>query len=85
MGRAKALSALFKAGSEILPARSGVDKPRALTLFKSRPGGSPKVLNIITRGNAKVFLCLSKLEVKFFQREAVRSNKGHLRFLRQNK
>jgi hypothetical protein len=76
MGRkcGKALSVLFKAGSAILTARSGADKPRFLTLSKSRPGGNPKALNIIALGIAKFFLCISKLEAQFFQREAVRTN-----------
>jgi hypothetical protein len=42
MGRTKALSALSKTGSEILPARSGADKPRALMLSKSKQGRSQK-------------------------------------------
>jgi hypothetical protein len=64
-----------KAGSEILPVRSGADEQRLLTLSKSRPGGNLKVLNIIALGvnAAKLFLCFSKLEAKFFQREAVRA------------
>jgi hypothetical protein len=33
MGSGNALSVLFKAGSEILPVRSGADNPRALNAF----------------------------------------------------
>jgi hypothetical protein len=73
----------FQSWKRLSSRKSGADKPRFLTLSKSRPGGNPKVLNIIALGIAKLFLCFSKLEAKFFQREAVRTNQGYLRFLSQ--
>jgi hypothetical protein len=71
---------LFKAGSAILTARSGADKPRFLTLSKSRPGGNPKALNIIALGIAKFFLCFSKLEAPFFQEKRCGQTKGTYAF-----
>jgi hypothetical protein len=66
MGRGKALSALFKVGRDLLPVRSGADKPRALTLSKSSQGWSQATWNLISGGAAKLFLCFSKLEAPFF-------------------
>jgi hypothetical protein len=70
---------LFKAGSEILPVRSG-----ATELGKEKPA-------TYSSGGGKgfsvpfcFFLCLSKLEVKFSQRVAVRTSSRYLRFLKLN-
>jgi hypothetical protein len=70
----------FKAGSEILPVRSGAGKPSALTLSKlyARQEMSQEPYHT-GRGKAlsMPFLCTLKLEVKFFQCVAVRANQAH--------
>jgi hypothetical protein len=44
---------------------------------------SPAARNLIAWEAAKLFLCFSRLKVKYFQLEAVQTNQGHFRFQSQ--